>query len=355
MFRYAHHKCTSSIAASPTFPASHFVKYTKKNGCVEDVPSYACREPLAPRPLAPSQPDVRVVSFNVLSCMVPSGFAHVTPLGDVNVAMSPEHEPQRWAQVLRILELYMQGDYVVCLQEVTTQTRADAALHGLLDQYGYTQVMTNYGWFNQGKTTYAGFLGVAVLVPPCLELVDYKVPQYTREPRFEDRRMAVAVLKDSKGRVFGAASVHVPCKHGNPALMSKFVVDIASTMESECPDMPYFIGGDWNMNHWDCAELGPFGLKKAHQSSADRFTCSSCKLDDDHKPVRKFYLLDYIVHKKFRSVEAADLSAVPDDQGFFIPNAGFPSDHLPIEATFRLGDPEGQSCLEALTGRLWSA
>jgi endonuclease/exonuclease/phosphatase family metal-dependent hydrolase len=357
MYRYSDHKSTFPIAdpTRPTFHAHNFLIAKKKDGSTEDRPMYVCREPVGFKGVPPETDNVKVMSFNILSCgIVPSAIIHSTPCGSVNESMSAEHQEKRFCQTLEIIESHMKTNHVICLQEATFQTRMNPALHCLLDKYGYTQIMTNYGSYNKGKTTYMGFLGVGVLIPPSYKLVDFKVPGYTEVPRFEDRRMAIAVLKDNKGRVFGAGSVHVPCKHDNRDLMRQFVTDVASTMEAHCPSMPYFIAGDWNMNHWDCNELAPFGLKKVHESTPTQFTCFSCKLDDNMNPVCNFYLLDYIVYKKFKSAVATELTTIPTDAHYCIPNGSFPSDHLPIEATFTLGAPKLPDGLEALTESLLS-
>ena len=369
MFRYATQKgYTKRIPApaNPTFQPSHyFVK--KSPGCSHstDVESYVCREPLGEQIRALNISDrISVVTFNLLSGTF-SDFSKtksIIPTGESNPAVCQEHEPVRWQQTLDVLESYMKGDYVICLQEANFKVRMNAMLHELFDRYAYTAVMTNYGCIKNAGQLYHGFLGVGVLVPPTLKLVNYSTPFFTTHTGMKDRKVTVVELRDCKGRHVVVSSVHVPCMYQDPKLMSQFVREIATTvkttMESWCrpgDTMPYIVAGDWNMNYWDGKELAQLGLQAAHRFCAANYTNFGCKVvDGDIKTT--FYMLDYCFYSKgFKAVQAAELATIPDEPGFYLPNLEFPSDHLPIEATFTLADPEGQSCLEALTDRLLSA
>lgn len=359
MYRYSDHKYTSSIPANPTFSATNFFVKRKKDGSTEDVLSFVFRKPmLNPAANLHSSNDVCVVSFNLLSATFSDFDNHksVTPDGEPNPAVCKEHEPVRWSQTLDMLESYMKRNCVICLQEANAKVRTNVMLHELLDKYGYSSVITNYGCIKNAGQLHHGFLGVGVLVPPTYEVVDHCTPFFTTHTGFTDRKVVVVVLKDSNGRRFAVASVHVPCMYRDQRLMEKFVKEIATTVGTVAKawDVPYIVAGDWNMDYWDGKELAQLGLKAAHSYTATNFTNFGCKVVDG-KVKTTFYMLDYCFYSSgFKGVEARELPSIPDEPGFYLPNLEFPSDHIPIEATFTLGAPKLQDGLEALTESLLS-
>lgn len=352
----------------PTFPAKSFYRKQEKNGSMKEFPSYGQRDPmgeplkLIPKPVYGKA--VSVVTWNVLS----STFADTSdekmrlPSGEPNSAMSSEHEPTRKAQIFDTLKRFLTKGCVVLLQEIYWGFRMLPDLHKLLDEFGYTMVATNFGYLKlKGqKTGIHGHLGVGILIPPSLKLLEYKTPYFTEVDKFKDRKIIVALVQDAFGRKFVLASVHAPCYYTNIPALEEIVVNIGEVVSLAAKEwsgsdalIPIIMCGDFNLNYYDGQGLKKLGFDMAHSFDHSHGTNYSCRIKEQSIVEESVYLLDYIFTKGAKRVEAQELPKIKIGETV-LPNMEFPSDHMYIEADVFLPAPNQQDGLEALTDALFS-
>lgn len=352
----------------PSFPAPSFYRKEMKDGSMKELPSYVRRAPMGePTKLIPVSvygKAIRVVTWNVLSSTLTKNTDGKMrlPSGEPNPAVSPEHEPTRIVQIFdRLRELLEKGE-VVLLQETNWEFRMLSELHKLLDEFGYTMVATNFGFLRlKGqKTGVHGFLGVGILIPPSLKLLDCKTPNFTEHAQFKDRKIIVALVQDVFGRKFVLSSVHAPCYYSNIPALQEIVVNIGEVVVLAAKEwsgsddlIPIIMGGDFNLNYYDGEGLKKLGFDMAHTFDRSHGTNYSCRIKEQGIVEETVYLLDYIFTKGAKRVEAKELPKLEIGKDV-LPNMRFPSDHVYIEADVFLPAPNQQNGLEALTDALFS-
>lgn len=289
---------------------------------------------------------LNIITFNILSSMT------------VSTEWYPQTDKKHLDPKYRInllkeyLKEYICKDYVLCLQEMSTNDWL---------QFKPFFEKHNYNYLHQTISSGNSRLGLSICFPNKFKLCSSHVVRIGSEIKkgisnlisheelldaYSDKRQILLVeLQIKMSRVF-IATYHMPCKFLQQTLMEAHAIFCMKIVNNIVGNSPIIFTGDFNSKYGEDV----YKILTSNESKSDfylkvssyfpeclnYFTDSLAKINPrlptcyDQKD-NKVYILDYIFYRNIQLLSSELINHI-----FPIPNEFYASDHLPIIATFSL-------------------
>ena len=315
------------------------------------------------------------MTLNVLSDLITNIAInrYVDSDGLLNIYAGKDYTNTRKLQILALIKERMDERGFICLQEVSHEFRTHPEFVALLERNGYGIVSACYGFMltnTPPRKAVFGHLGVAVLYPlDHFEMMEYAQVGYAiaeTEPnrrKFESHKFVVATFVHLRsGQMITVASVHLPFG----------VQDKASLIDGLKKDINDFAKGNPVLV---CGDMNIDALK-------GDMTYIDSMMEDGYEDVLNAIRPDVVTavaslqgtaglqqlavdYVSFRgkqhgmTVNPVESWETALHSSYPIPNAFFPSDHLPVEFVVSFAkqavSPDAyERQLQCITALLWS-
>lgn len=325
---------------------------------------------------------IKIITYNILSSSLCSPTHHTS--------CDPEHlhPDKRMPKIQGILEKVMKVNTIICLQEVSRKQEED--LQPFFHLNDYTFIVSHY---SKEKN---GYMGVGIAFPhDKFTLRDTRIvrvadgKKWVQKPKpgkwskvLTDALTAIGILgrpeidpleyaqhrqntmvalhlKTKRNyNKFWVSTYHMPCAYRTPLVMTIHAALVAQAIQRIAGDKPYILVGDFNLKPIDeqykmltTGELNdnnpvyflPKGdnwlptvlpMKSAYKELNGVEPYFTNYAQPRGRPVF-IECLDYIFYNGLEVVNCCILPKRSDVNGP-LPNAGHPSDHIPIGAAFQI-------------------
>lgn len=295
---------------------------------------------------------LNIITFNILSSEL------AKPDYFPNTDIAHLDADFRFNKLTTILSYYVENNYIICLQEVSSIWHKKFISFFSSSKYYYNVALC---------VEYDSRLGVAICYPKSLfktinihniqigEVIDnYVSDHFSTDPLIAEeivqskqqlkRLLIIEILCLKTDKKLFIANYHMPCKFTKPTLMELHILFCIKSINEIVVDNPVLFVGDFNskygFNEWLILTKGNCNSNLT-QELLKKYPICSLYFNDSLEQVidriptcynqvnKQIFILDYIFYRNLTYVS----SSVVTKHTFPIPSETYPSDHLPVIAS----------------------